>query len=125
MGQHNKRNIEQNEKKSPFVELCANKKITNHFARKTTVRKLKSFGFLKCEIKNITGHSSERGLDPYDFGDKDRMFTMSLAISKSNYSTSTAAARQADERNKGVIFKYCVPLTDCIDKIISYTNIFI
>ena len=26
-------------KKSPLAELCANKKITNHFERKTTVRK--------------------------------------------------------------------------------------
>ena len=117
MGQHNKRSVEQNEKKVTICRTVRKQKIANHFARKTTVRKLKSFGFLKCEIKNITGHSSERGLDPYDFGEKDRMFTMSLAISKSNYSTSTAAARQADERNKGVIFKYCVPLTD--------TNIFI
>ena len=27
------------------------------------------------------------------------------------------AARQADERNKGVIFKNCSPFTDCISKI--------
>ena len=33
-------------------------KITNHSARKTTVRKFKSFGFPKCEIKNIIGHNS-------------------------------------------------------------------
>ena len=25
----------------------------------------------KCEIKNITGHSSERGLDAYDSGNED------------------------------------------------------
>ena len=46
--------------------MWANERITNHSARKSTVRKLKSFGFLKCEIKNITGHSSECGLDAYD-----------------------------------------------------------
>ena len=73
-------------KKSPLAELCANKKITNHSARKTTVRKLKSFGFPKCEIKNITGHSSERGLDAYDSGNEDEMFAMSSAISKCKYS---------------------------------------
>ena len=28
-----------------------------------------------------------------------------------------AAARQADERNKGVIFKNCAPFTKCISKI--------
>ena len=63
-------------KKSPSAELCANKKITNHSARKITVRKLKSFGFPICEIKDITGHSSERGLDAYDFGNEDKMFAM-------------------------------------------------
>ena len=25
-------------------------------------------------------------------------------------------AKQADERNKGVIFKYCAPFSDCINK---------
>ena len=81
-------------KKSPLAELCANKKITNHSARKTTVRKLKSFGFPKCEIKNITGHSSERGLDAYDSGNEDEMFAMSSAISKCKYSTSTVAQKK-------------------------------
>ena len=33
-----------------------------------------------------------------------------------------AAARQADERNKGVIFKNCAPFTKCISKI-NYTEI--
>ena len=28
-----------------------------------------------------------------------------------------AAARQADERNKGVIFKNCAPFTKCVSKI--------
>ena len=80
-------------KKSSLAELCVNKKITNHFARKTTVRKLRSFGFPKCDIKNITDHSSERGLDAYDSGNGDEMFAMSSAISKSKYSTSTVAQK--------------------------------
>ena len=70
-------------KKSPLAELCANKKITNHSARKTTVRKLKSFGFPKCEIKkNITEHSSERGLDAYDSGNEDEMYSTSTVAQK-------------------------------------------
>ena len=85
-------------KKSPLAELCANKKITNHSARKTTVRKLKSFGFPKCEIKSITGHSSERGLDAYDSGNEDEVFAMSSAVSKCKYSTSTIA--QKKKKNK-------------------------
>ena len=72
-----------------LAELCRNKKITNHSARKTTDRKLIFFGSPKCEIKNITDHSSERGLDGYDSGNEDEMFAMSSAISKSKYSTST------------------------------------
>ena len=87
-------------KKSPLAELCPNKKITNHSARKTTVRKLKSFGFPKCEIKNITGHSSERGLDAYDSGNEDEMFAMSSAISKSKYSTSTVAQKKSHRHHR-------------------------
>ena len=35
---------------SPLKELCPEKKITNHSARKTVVKKLKSSGVSKCEI---------------------------------------------------------------------------
>ena len=71
-------------KKSPLAELCANKKITNHSARKATVRQLKSFGFPKFETKNITDHSSERGLDAYDSDNEDKRFAMSSSITRSN-----------------------------------------
>ena len=81
-------------KKSPLVELCANKKVTNHSARKTTFRKLKSFGFPKCEIKNITGRSSECGLYAYHAGNEDEMFAMLSAISKSKYSSSIVAQKR-------------------------------
>jgi len=40
--------------------LPTDKKVTNHSLRKTVVKKLKSSGIPKCEIKNITGHSSEQ-----------------------------------------------------------------
>jgi len=66
---------------SPLSEASQNKKITNHSARKTTVRKLKSAGIPKCEIKNITGHSTEKGLDAYDSGNEDEMHAMSKVIS--------------------------------------------
>ena len=56
-------------------------------ARKTAVRKLNSFGFLKSNIKSITVYSSERGLDAYDSGNEDEMFAMPSTISKSKYST--------------------------------------
>ena len=85
--------LSRTKKKSPLAELFANKKI-NHSARKTTVRKLKSFGFPKYEIKNITGHSSESGLGVYDSGNEDEMFAMSSAISKSKNSTSTVIQKK-------------------------------
>ena len=75
--------------------MCANKKITNYSVRKTTVRKLKSFGlFPKCEIKNITDHSSESRFNAYDSGNEDGIFVMSSAISKCKCSTSTAAPKK-------------------------------
>ena len=66
---------------SPLSEIFPNKKITNHSARKTSVRKSRNAGFPTCEIKNITGHASDRGLDPYDSGNEDEMHKMSAAIS--------------------------------------------
>ena len=55
---------------SPLIDLCPERRITNHSARKTVVKKLKSSGIPKCEIKNITGHTSAQGLDDYDSGDE-------------------------------------------------------
>ena len=55
---------------SPLIDLCLEKRITNHSAQTTVVKKLKSSGIPKCEIKNITGHTSAQGLDDYDSGDE-------------------------------------------------------
>ncbi|CAH3158199.1 unnamed protein product [Porites lobata] len=52
----------------------------NGHARKTVVKKLKSSGIPKCEIKNITGHKSEQGLDDYDSGDENEQKIMSNII---------------------------------------------
>lgn len=46
---------------SPLKDVCPDKKLTNNSARKMVLKKLKSSGFPKCEIKNIVGHSSEQG----------------------------------------------------------------
>ena len=58
---------------SPLTDVSPDKKLTDHSARKTVVKKLKSFGIPKCEMKkkNITGHSSKHGLDDYDSGDEN------------------------------------------------------
>lgn len=65
---------------SPLKESSSEKHITNYSARKRCVRKLKSAGFQKCEIKNVTGHSKEEGLDAYDSGNGHDLFKMSNAL---------------------------------------------
>ena len=51
---------------SPLTDLCPEKRITNHNTQKTVVKKFKSSRIPKCEIKNITGHTSAQGLDDYE-----------------------------------------------------------
>ena len=68
-------------------------------ARKTAVRKLNSFGFLKSNIKSITVYSSERGLDAYDSGNEDEMFSMPSTISKSKYSTLNIVKKKLTRRH--------------------------
>ena len=55
---------------SPLIGLCPEKRITNHSARKTVVKKFKSSGIPKCGIKDITGHTSAQGLNDYDSCDE-------------------------------------------------------
>ena len=66
---------------SPLNDLCPEQKITNHSARRQVVKKLKSGGVPKCEIKNITGHASEKGLYDYDSGDENEQGILSNVIS--------------------------------------------
>ena len=54
--------------------------MTNHSARKTLVKKLKSKQIPKSEIIGITGHNSEAGLDAYDSGDENEQRMISNAI---------------------------------------------
>ena len=68
---------------SPLIDLCSEKRITNHSARKTVVKKLKSSRIPKCEIKNITGHTSAQGLDDYDSGDEREQQMISNIIDNS------------------------------------------
>ena len=73
---------------SPLIDLCPEKRITNHSDRKTVVKKLKSSGIPKCEIKNITGHTSAQGLDDYDSGDEREQQMISNIIDNSGPATS-------------------------------------
>ena len=48
--EHHKHNRENMKKNSPLKDRCPEKNLTNHSARKTVVKKLKSSGIPKCEI---------------------------------------------------------------------------
>ena len=62
IGKNTINNIMKTMKKNSFLKVtCPDKKLTNHSDRKTVVKKLKSSGVPKCELKNITGHSSKQG----------------------------------------------------------------
>ena len=50
----------------------------------------------------------------YDYSDAHILVKGTITVSKGGTDT---AARQADERDKGVIFKNCAPFTNCISKI--------
>lgn len=64
---------------SPLASTI-NKKITNHSARKTVVKKLKKANVPKCDIIAITGHTTEAGLDAYDSGNEDHQEMLSHNI---------------------------------------------
>lgn len=63
--------IMKNMKKNLLLKnLCFEKNLINYSVWKIVVKKLKSFGILKCEIKNIIGYVFVSGFDDYDLGDE-------------------------------------------------------
>ena len=56
------------------------KNFTNHSWRKTTTKRMRNAGATRSEIIEVTGHSHESGLDPYDSGDDFQAKRMSFAI---------------------------------------------
>ena len=94
---------------SPLNELCPEKKITNRSARKTVVKKMKSSGVPKCEIKNITGHTSTQGLDDYDSGDEREQQMISRIIDNSGRATSRGILSQLYPANSSTTTLACAP----------------
>ena len=72
-------NHEKTERNSPLKDVCTDKTLPNHSARKTVVKKLKGSAVPKCEIKNSAGHTSEKGLDDYDSSDENEQQMISKA----------------------------------------------
>ena len=62
----------------------SNKKLTNHSARKTLVKKLRQNYIPKSEIIGITGHNSEADLNVYDSGNEEQQRAISNAIDTVN-----------------------------------------
>ena len=76
--------------------LQTSNKLTNHSTRKTVVKKLRKGGASRSAINEITGHSNERGLDPYDSGEELQQRQMSHAIDQ----PSSSAKKQTSKLSK-------------------------
>ena len=57
------------------------KTFSNHSARKTVVKKLKTAGLERSSIVKVTGHRKEKSLDDYDEGDENEQRLLSHTIS--------------------------------------------
>ena len=90
MGQNTINNLMKSMASNSPLQQSTSKKITNHSARKTLVKKLKSNNVPKSEIIGITGHNSEAGLDAYDSGDENQQCVISNAIDNNNKSSSSS-----------------------------------
>ena len=76
-------------KKTHLLKICVQKRKSQTTAPgKTIVKKLKSSGVPKCEIKNITGHTAAQGLDDYDSGDEREQQVISNIIDNGRPSLS-------------------------------------
>ena len=81
---------------SPLANVT--KKITNHSALKTLVKKLKSHQLPKSDIICITGHNSEAGLDAYDSDHEVQQQWISHAIDNDRLLSKTLPAVSINNR---------------------------
>ena len=59
----------------------SSKTFSNHSARKTVVKKLKTAGLERSSIVKVMGHRNEKSLDDYDEGDESEQRQLSHTIS--------------------------------------------
>ena len=76
---------------SPLKDLCPDKRLTNHTARKTVVKKLQSQAVQRSDIISITGHTTTGGLDAYDERDNGLQRVLSNMIDGTASSSNTSA----------------------------------
>ncbi|KAL9987244.1 hypothetical protein ACROYT_G001519 [Oculina patagonica] len=69
----------------------SSKIFSNHSARKTVVKKLKTAGLERSSIVKVTGHRNEKSLDDYDEGDESEQRQLSHTISNARNISSQLA----------------------------------
>jgi len=69
------------------------KRLTNHSARKTLVKKLKAANQPRSAIIGVTGHTNERSLADYEEGDENEQRLISLIISSDGQATMSNQRR--------------------------------
>ena len=67
------------------------KTFSNHSARKTVVKKLKTAGLERSSIVKVTGHRNEKSLDDYDEGNENEQRLFSHTISNGTNLSSQLA----------------------------------
>ena len=60
------------------------KRYSNHSVRKATVKKLRSQGISKEDVRTVTGHKRAESLDAYDSGDENTLYQLSTTLSGAN-----------------------------------------
>ena len=79
------------------------KKLTNHSARKTLVKKLKAANQPRSAIIGVTGHTNERSLADYEEGDEKEQRLISSIISAECATAQSSRVRQPLERLDAVL----------------------
>ena len=69
------------------------KKLTNHSARKTLVKKLKAANQPRSAIIGVTGHTNERSLADYEEGDENEQRLISSIISSDGQASTSNQRR--------------------------------
>ena len=72
----------------------SSKTFSNHSARKTVVKKLKTADLERSSIVKVTGHRNEKSLDDYDEGDESEQRQHSHIISNARKINSQLATRK-------------------------------
>ena len=68
------------------------KKLTNHTARKTAVKKLRAASVKRQSIIQVTGHASEKSLNDYDEGSEQEQQQLSNIVSMTPQSAASSSS---------------------------------